>query len=458
MRRPPRQAAAPDATGAPPPTKADALILLLCGVVLQYVWRVQEVLRPLAWVQFTSVVSVGAIVLFALDPSPLRRLSNLRRGMFRPIAIIFVMALLSIPGSFHTRVSYDFFTKNFVKTVVLVAILAASVRDRRDVNRLLRALVLGGAGYVGAGLLLAVPGMGRLAGTGGAGSYDPNDLGLVTVCTIPICVYMMRREAPRFDRIVAFVAVILLLIATVMTGSRGGFLALVAVAGYALLAFRAVKLSRRLTILALAGTALVGVGGAAYMDRIATLADPTEDYNWSGQAESGRIEIWKRGLRYIAQHPVLGVGVDAFFIAEGNSPEALARRAQGAGFKWSAAHNSYIQIGAELGVIGLLSFVTLLVMAFRETRRIARMAARREDRLLAQCFGALLVGYVIAAAFLSQAYSTFLYFTLGILIGFSRVISYERARSAAPSPAPEVTPSSRQRVVVSRRAAARLQA
>jgi O-antigen ligase len=368
--------------------------------------------------------------------------------MYRLILAIFALAILSIPTSLHTGVSYDFLTQNLAKTVILVGVLAASIRDRRDVDRLVRMLVLGGAGYVTAGLVLAVPEMGRLAGTGGMGSYDPNDLGLVTVATIPMCIYMMRRGAPGGDRILGMVSAALLLVAAVKTGSRGGFLALAAVALYGLLGLRAVRLSRRLTVLFVASAAIALVGGAAYRDRIGTLLAPHEDYNWSGHAESGRMEIWRRGLGYIAQRPLLGVGLNAFFIAEGNSPEAARRRAQGAGFKWSAAHNSYIQIGAELGVFGLVSFIALLGLAVREARRIGNMAARGEDRLLAQCFGALLVGFAVGAAFLSQAYATFLYFSLGILIGFSRVMSRERDQPRTASPPRSARVGTRHRAVI----------
>ena len=415
---------------SPRASRGDAQTVLLACVILQYVWRVQEVLTPLAYVQFTTIISLGAIGLFLVRGGANRTFAVLHHEMVLPMMGILLLAALSVPMSIHARVSYEFLTKNFLKTIILVIVLACSIRNRADVDRLLRALVLGGAGYIAVSLILASPAMERLGGNGGKGSYDPNDLGLVTVSTLPICIYFVRRGAPRVDKIVGIVSAALLLLGTVRTGSRGGFLALVAIGLYCLLGLKAVPSGTRVMTLVFATILMVGFGGGGYWERIGTLASPTEDYNWSGQAESGRIEIWKRGLGYMASNPVLGVGLNAFFIAEGNSEEAIRRRQEHTGFKWSAAHNSYVQIGAELGVFALILFLRLLWLSFREARRIGNSAPREEDRLLGQCFGALVVGFIVGGAFLSQAYSPFLYFALGIMTGFSLLMREEMRRTA----------------------------
>src|SRR6185503_4179614 len=145
----------------------DALTIVLAAVILQYVWRIQEVLPALALIQFTSLISALAILLFVIDRKRLRRLSLLRHPIYRAVLIIFVLSVLSVPMSVHARVSYDFVTGNFVKTVLLVGILVASLRDRADIDRVLRIWVLGSAVYVGINMLTATPESGRLGGGGG---------------------------------------------------------------------------------------------------------------------------------------------------------------------------------------------------------------------------------------------------------------------------------------------------
>ncbi len=400
-------------TGAAARSGWTPLLLALSGVILQYVWRIQEMFTPLHYIQFTALVSLGAVTLFVLRPDMSRRLHHLRHPLYRLILWIFLLMVLSVATTIRLGESVHFLTSNFAKTVLQVGVLIACARDRHDIDRLVRVFVIGGALYVCASLAFAPPTGGRLGG----GSYDPNDLGLFTVSTIPLCVYQMRRNAKAWDRVVGLVSVLLLLVATVLSGSRGGFLALVAVALYTLVALRAVRITKRVTIISLAITALFVIAGNGYWDRISTILRPQDDYNWQGNAESGRMEVWKRGLGYMAERPLLGVGVNQFNVAEGTLSPLAARQV---GLKWSAAHNSYIQIGAEVGVPALVLFICLLVAAYRLARRIGKGSMLPDDRLLGQCLAALVTGYAVGCTFLSQAYSTYLYFALGILIALSR--------------------------------------
>lgn len=418
--KPPRVAPAASSRWTP-------ILMALCGVILQYIWRIQEMFTPLRYIQFTAFVSLGAVVLFVLHPEMSRRLQLLRHPLYRLILCILILAVFSVPTSIRIGDSIRFLTSNFAKTVLLVGILVACVRDRRDIDRLLRIFVVGGALYVCASILFAPPTGGRLGG----GSYDPNDLGLFTVCTIPLCVYQMRRRAPLPDRVSGFVTVALLLTATVLSGSRGGFLALLAVGLYGLLALKAIRFSKRVTVTTLALAAMFIAAGNGYWDRISTILKPQEDYNWEGHAESGRMEVWKRGLGYMVDRPVFGVGVDQFDVAEGTLSVLAARQV---GLKWSAAHNSYVQIGAEVGAPALAVFIWMLFSAYRLARRIGRRAVAPDDRLLGQCFAALVVGYAIGCTFLSQAYSTYLYFALGILIALSRYVVIRPRRHAIAAP------------------------
>lgn len=428
--------ATPLATAATPSVRRsrwDALTIVLACVILQYVWRIQEVLPALALVQFTSLISGLAILLFLVDRKRMRRLSLLRHPIYRAVLLIFALSVLSVPLSVHARVSYDFVTGNFVKTVLLVGILVASIRDRADIDRMLRIWVIGSAGYVALSMLMATPGSGRLGG--GGGNFDPNDLGLFTVCTLPICAYLVRRGGRRSDALLGFTAAILLLMAVVKTGSRGGFLALLCTIAYGVVAVNAVPAAKRIVVTVVATAALLLVAGDSYWNRMSTILQPDRDYNWAGQAESGRVEIWKRGIQYMLKRPVYGVGANAFSIAEGTMAEqAAARRAMGMGFKWSAAHNSYIEVGAELGVIGLGAFLFMLFAAFREARRIGRAAIARSDRLLGHALAALIMGFAIGGAFVSQAYATFLYFSVGILIALSKIIERAEDQQVVATP------------------------
>ena len=116
--------------------------------------------------------------------------------------------------------------------------------------------------------------------------------------------------------------------------------------------------------------------------------------------KESEMEVWKRGVGYMLRRPVLGVGADNFYVAEGTLSERGRQQQFGRGFKWSAAHNSFVQIGAELGIPGLVAFIAMLIVAFRTG---LRSSARSHDpdsltqHALGQAFAATVIGYVVTA-------------------------------------------------------------
>src|SRR5262249_10994133 len=138
----------------------------------------------------------------------------------------------------------------------------------------------------------------------------------------------------------------------IMTASRGAFVGFAAV-GLALIVFLpGVSAVLRLGVVAVAPIGMLVFAPARYWDAMSTIQPPAEDYNWD--AATGRVEIAKRGLGYMASYPLFGIGFDNFSWAE-ITISPLARRYADTrlGLKMSAPHNSWIQAGAETGVTGL---------------------------------------------------------------------------------------------------------
>lgn len=71
--------------------------------------------------------------------------------------------------------------------------------------------------------------------------------------------------------------------------------------------------------------------------------------------------------------------------------------------KWSAAHNSYVQAFAELGVIGGVLFVSLLVTSVRRLVPVFRQASPVTGIPHPEYIGAV-VAFASSAFFLSHAY------------------------------------------------------
>jgi O-antigen ligase len=116
------------------------------------------------------------------------------------------------------------------------------------------------------------------------------------------------------------------------------------------------------------------------------------------------------------------------------------RQQWGVGVKWNAPHNSFLQIGAELGIPGLIVFIAMIGSALLALHRLERSSRRRSVPLavppqLVQALMASLIGFVVGAFFLSLAYSELLYMLLALAVGAHKVA---RIRRPIPLPAPTV--------------------
>ncbi len=389
----------------------DSLLLALMVLVALQVWRVHEVFPSLAVHGLPILMTVVAVTLLLLGRDPRRRLVALDVPLVRVLVL-----------------------KDYFRTVILMLLVAASVRGFADLRRFAW-LQLGGVILFSA-VILARAQMGADGRLRDVAYYDVNDLAMLIVSTLPLVLYLWRKPTRPWSRALLAAATVFLIVTLGKTGSRGGFLGFLAVGGYLLLRLHGVPAWQRIGTVALLATLLVGLASDKYFDRIGTILRLRQDYNWSGKSETGRMEVWKRGLGYMLAHPLLGVGAAAFPVAEGTlAPEALEHQRYGQGFKWSAAHNSFIQIGAELGVGGLILFIALLAAAFRTLARLRR-APFPEIAVTAQIFTASLVAFVVTASFLSQAYSAYLYTLLGMILGLAKSGSFARP----PVPVPAAVP------------------
>ncbi len=386
----------------------DLLLICLGLVLLTFVWRIQHIFPVLATLQVTSVAYLGSCALFILDRDPRRRLRHIRNPVTWAMLGIFGMMVLSLPTSLHSGGSYGFITRDHVRTLIFVLILAASLRTMGDVEKVALLHVLGA--LVTSIFFLLRYGPEAHIGWG----YDNNSFAMVLVCSIPLMVYFLRSGANWVFRIIGAAALVFALRAIVVGESRAGFLGLIAVGVYLILKFSSLSKRLRLAAAALGVVAVVAVSSDSYY------------YNWVGGSEVGRMEIWRRGLGYMAARPLLGVGVGRFGDAEGRLASEAERQQYGRGWKWSTAHNSFVQIGAELGVPGLLLLLALLWYSFRMLRRSKRLypsgRVRGPDQAaMSEALIGTLLGYLVVGFFLSQAYSAYMHTIYAMIIGIAKV-------------------------------------
>lgn len=182
--------------------------------------------------------------------------------------------------------------------------------------------------------------------------FDPNDLALTLALSVPMSLYLadvetrpLWRWLHRFQTVVATAAVI-------MTGSRGATLALLAGLMLIPLNFPRWNLRQRvgvsLTLLVALGSAVLLVPETSW-SRLATTVAEVREGNLNQ-----RTLIWQTGWDEFRKHPFLGVGASAF----ASTMERQMGRPEGGE---RVAHNAFLSVLFEGGVVGLSIYVSLLL-------------------------------------------------------------------------------------------------
>ena len=183
----------------------------------------------------------------------------------------------------------------------------------------------------------------------GAVPLDPNDLGLTLALAMPMAWQLMRRRSGWVQLVLKLYFVVAPLV-ILLTGSRGAF-----VTGLIALSIVPLTLqwsSPRSVAGVFAVAIAIGVMTIQFVPesiwaRLGTIQEEISQRDTLSL--SGRVEIWRAGLSVAVENPLLGAGAGAYPVAI----DSVARRS-------AAAHNTYIAVLAEQGLLGFAFFVALL--------------------------------------------------------------------------------------------------
>ena len=377
-----------------------------------------------------ALVITGFVAAYAyMNPRFLASGSVFRTWPAKIMAALAVMACLSVPFGISMGHAALFILDSYWKVLLGAFLIVAAIRSGRDLFLFVWAMVIsmGALSYLSLFVFRMVKasddGFARLAG---GYSYDANDIGCVAVVGVALTLLTYQISGKK-GRIVSAFILLALAMTVAKTGSRGAFVGLMGLGAALVVLLKSVSLDKRIAfvVVALGGVAIAAPQG--YWDQMFTVFSPKEDYNWT--APTGRRQVAKRGIGYMLTHPIAGVGIDNFAIAEGTlSSEAQARRDNPGltGLKWSAAHNSFVQVGAEEGVPGLVLFTVLvfgpIVGLTRLRRRLPAEWAKGdgEQQLLYYCCVYLpvaFVGFACTGFFVSFGYSDLIYTLVALVIG-----------------------------------------
>lgn len=179
---------------------------------------------------------------------------------------------------------------------------------------------------------------------------------------------LLQGSVKKDKRLLYATTVVLMAVALLMSGSRGGLVALGAQVVVLLLFMRGKLMRGRVWLKAVLGLVLVSVivagaaliGGETSMSRISETAG-SEDFS------TKRTLIWGVTMDVIKSNLPLGAGFGAFGVAytQSDSQNGLERVEQ--------SHNDYLQLLADAGLVGALIGIIFLIALVRSVRNIAKI-------------------------------------------------------------------------------------
>jgi len=209
----------------------------------------------------------------------------------------------------------------------------------------------------------------RLKGLG----TEVDGIALIVAIAVPAAWYLaagpthIGRSPGR--RVLNFVYVPVGLFAVAITGTRGATLALVPAAIFVFWSLRRASPSQRLAAvgtLVAAVLVLVVYAPRGPLARIQTAASATE-LGSEDSALSGRWSVWVESSNVFLERPVIGAGLDAHRAAVSGALDDV-RVFRGTE---KEAHNTYISVLVETGIVGFLIFAALIVTVVKRLRSLS---------------------------------------------------------------------------------------
>ena len=319
-------------------------------------------------------------------------------------ALICIM-IIGVPFAVYRKGAFLFVSDYIMKVALFYFIFIRMVDTVRKLERVLLVGCFGTGFYAYMAIMQGILKGQRL--TFGR-MFDPNDLAFFSLSFLPFNFLFISKENQLHHRIFAIFSVLSSILVILMSGSRGGFIAFLAVVIFLFVKKSTSIKSWHKIILMVLGITIIG-SNLILVDfsRYKTITNLDSDYNFT--SETGRIRVWKEALSFMIANPLTGVGVDCF-------PEALGtkRSQDGSKPRWQTTHNSFLLIGAETGLIGFVLFVLMNFNSFRIFWHAEQKGISEKMLKIGEMAKIGFVGHLICIMFLSQTYSFYWIFYIAL--------------------------------------------
>jgi O-antigen ligase len=336
-------------------------------------------------------------------------------------------ACASVPFSIWRGGSFQILTEEFLKAVMVYGLLVTLVSSLDQAVRAMQVVAFSILQLAGMALAFGVLLVGRLMLPNGFYT-NPNDLGYAMLLGVLMCWFVAHnRDFTKVLRGLAAIGILVMLYVLMRTGSRGAYLGL-AVTIPMMFAFY--SMAGRARFVALGTVMFLGLVVVAPRAVLVRFDSDTEVAANSGDAAlqemaegslDSRLYLLTESIAVTMKHPVFGVGLGNFEVAENDDAKSTGARGN-----WHGTHNTYTQISSEMGVPPLLMWLAAMGICWRQLRRVTKLNRTkrhpRANTIECASFGLqmALVGYSVLFATAHIAYLPLFYTLAGLIVVFTQ--------------------------------------
>jgi len=417
-------------------------------------FRPQDHLQALEVLHLAELTAIAGLA--AMAARRLRSGMTIARVNAEVIAVVMLggIIVLTIPFSIWPGGSLKVFSDIYVKIILIFALMISTITSPRRVRQMTWVMIIASGYIAGRGIFDYVRGENlvegdRLRGAVGGMFENPNDLALNLVTFLAPTLFIVIQDKKASRRLFASMLAVLMLGAIVATKSRSGFLGLIAM-GMVVLYYTARAKPGVLAGVLVAGLLALPLMPSSFWDRMDSITNADTDATGSRAA---RLRLLNQGLEVFAANPLTGIGAGQF--QNYNEPGVVVE-------KWRVTHNVWLQVAAELGILGLVVFTYLVGRAYSanfRALRLLRLPRKRRDGSAADPLAitpaervildtnakgmiAAIVGWTICSLFASVAFNWTFYYVLALSVAGREIAAGRRVETEAATE-PKTVPAPR---------------
>jgi O-antigen ligase len=315
--------------------------------------------------RLVGIVAFGVGILAIIDRGHLRRFAALH-GLMALFVIWGAFTLIWSKAPDRTRDE----VVTYLQVLLMVWIIREMATNDWTQKSLISAFVLGTYVSTISTLMSAITGISAHYHRYSAEGFNPGDLALTVVLSIPFSFYLASTEKNRFWLWIYRIQPAVAACAIFCTAARGALIDLGLAFLIVPLSFRRWNIGQQVTLV------LVGVVAAIGIVLVVPATSWTRFAGIGAEVSTGtlnqRTTVWKAGFDVFREHPVNGIGVNAFAptIQRSLGTPRQIRHAAANDVVELVAHNSFISVLVEEGVVGFLLFILILASLWKGVFRL----------------------------------------------------------------------------------------